>query len=70
MGLFDMDDNKLMALYHRAWLESGRGWVDPAQYPYLEHAIFQYMQETGCTKDEATVLAKTGKRTGSLEKLI
>ena len=29
MGLFDIDDEKLQAFYHRAWLESNRGFVDP-----------------------------------------
>ena len=28
MGLFDIDDDKLKALYHRAELEANRGFVD------------------------------------------
>lgn len=62
MGLFDIDDDKLQAFYHRAWLEANRGFVDPRQYPYLDKAIIQYARENGCTYDEALILAKTGKK--------
>lgn len=61
MGLFDIDDDKLQALYHRAWIESGRGFVDFRKYPYLEHALYQYARTNNCTLDEALILAKTGK---------
>ena len=62
MGLFDIDDDKLQAFYHRAWLEANRGFVDPRKYPYLDKAIIQYARENGCTYDEALILAKTGKK--------
>lgn len=29
MGLFDVDESKLKALYQRAWIESGMNHVDP-----------------------------------------
>ena len=67
MGLFDITDEKLQALYHRAWLESGRGAVYTRQYPYLDKAIHIYAKEHGCTYDEAFIFAKTGKKTGRLE---
>lgn len=62
MGLFDIDDDKLRALYHRAWLEANRGFVDTRKYPYLDHAIIQYARKYGCTYDEALIFAKTGKK--------
>lgn len=63
MGLFDIDDNKLQAFYHRAWLEANRGFVDFRKYPYLEKALYQYARENDCTLDQAIIVAKTGKRT-------
>ena len=68
MGLFDVDDDKLRALYHRAWHESGRGAVNTRKYPYLDKALTVYAKEHGCSYDEALILAKTGKKTGRLEK--
>jgi len=62
MGLFDINDEKLKAFYHRAWLEANRGFVDPRKYPYLDHAIIQYARTYGCTYDQALILAKTGKK--------
>ncbi len=62
MGLFDVDEKKLEALYHRAWVESGRGFVDPRKYPYLDRAIIQYARENKCTYDHAWMIAKLGKR--------
>ena len=62
MGLFDINDEKLMALYHRAWHEAHMGFVDPRKYPYLERAIIQYARTYGCTFDQALIVAKTGKR--------
>ncbi len=67
MDLFGMDDEKLQATYHRAMIEANRGFVDPRKYPYLDNALFLYAKEHGCSYDEALILAKTGKRTGSLE---
>lgn len=62
MGLFDIDDEKLKAFYHRALLEANHGFVDPHKYPYLERAIIQYAKTYGCTFDDAYILAKTGKK--------
>lgn len=64
MGLFDVDEEKLQVLYHRAWNECGRGFVDPRKFPYLEKAIIQYARENNCSFDEAWILAKTGKLPG------
>lgn len=62
MGIFDMTDDKIRALYHRAWLEANRGFVEFRKYPYLEHALYQYARENNCTLDEALIFAKTGKK--------
>lgn len=67
MGLFDIDESKLQNFYHRAWLECNRGFVDPRKFIYLDKAIIQFARENGCSYDDAFVLAKTGKRTGSLK---
>ena len=61
MGLLDIDDEKLQAFYHRAWLEANRGFVDPRKYPYLDRAIIQYARTHKCTYDQALALAKIGK---------
>lgn len=70
MGLIEailsVDDTKLQAFYHRAWLEADRGFVDPRKYPYLDRAIFIYAREHECTYDEALIFAKTGKKMGRL----
>lgn len=66
MGIFDVDDDKLKALYHRAWVESGRGFVYPRKYPYLDKALLLYAKEHHCSYDEALIFAKTGKKTGRL----
>ncbi len=62
MGLFDINDDKLRALYHRAWLEANRGFVDPRKFWYLDHAITQYARTFHCTYDQAWIFAKTGKK--------
>ncbi len=62
MGLFDVDEEKLKALYHRAWLECDRGFVESRNNPYLDKALIQFARENNCTYDEAYILAKTGKR--------
>ena len=67
MGLFDMDENKLQALYHRAELECNRGFVNPRNFNYLDEAIQQFARENACSYDDAFILAKTGKRTGRLD---
>ena len=66
MGIFDVDEEKLKALYHRAWLECSRGTVDSRKYPYLDKALLQFAKENHCSYDEALILAKTGKRVGRL----
>lgn len=68
MGLFDIDDDKLKALYHRAELEANRGFVDTRKYPYLDKALFIYAREHDCSYDEALIFAKTGKKMGRLAK--
>ena len=62
MGLFDVDEQNLQSLYHRAWIEANRGFVNPRKYPYLDRALIVYAREHGCTYDDALLLAKTGKR--------
>ena len=66
MGLFDVTDEKLKALYHRAWLEADRGFVEKRKYQYLDKAIFIYAKEHGCSYDEALIFAKTGQKMGRL----
>ena len=61
MGLFDITEEKLQGLFHRAWVESGRGFVDPRRYPYLDKALYMYAKEHGCSYDDAVVIAKRGK---------
>lgn len=65
-AIFDIDDDKLKALYHRAWLESNRGAVNTRQYPYLDRALIQYARKYNCSYDEALIFAKTGKKLGRL----
>lgn len=62
MGLFDYDEERIKELYHRAWLEANRGFVDPRKYPYLDKALYMFARENGCSYDEALILAKTGKK--------
>lgn len=66
MGIFDIDDAKLQAFYHRAWLEANWGFVDPRKYPYLDKALYVYAKEHECSYDEALIFAKTGKKMGKL----
>ena len=66
MGIFDIDDEKLRAFYHRAELEANRGFVDTRKYPYLDKALYIYAKEHNCSYDEALVFAKTGKKMGRL----
>ncbi|MBR2188286.1 MAG: hypothetical protein IJ860_02595 [Eubacterium sp.] len=66
MDIFEITDDNLKALYHRAWLEANRGFVNPRKYPYLDKAILIYAKEHGCSYDEALIFAKTEKRTGRL----
>ena len=68
MGMFVIDEEKLKAFYHRAWLEADRGFVDTRKYLYLDRALIQFAKENRCSYDEALVLAKTGKRIGRLER--
>ncbi len=65
MGLFDVDEKKLQAYYHRAWHEANRGFVDPRKYPYLNHALIQFARENNCSYDKALCVAK-GKKLQNL----
>ena len=65
-ALFEVTDERLQALYHRAWLETNRGFVDTRKFPDLDKAIFIYAREHNCAYDDALVFAKTGKKTGKL----
>ena len=62
MGLFDVDESKLKALYQRAWIESGMSHVDPRKYPYLDRALIMYTRQNHCSYDKALILAMTGKK--------
>ncbi len=62
MGILDVDENRIKALYKRAWYDCDRGYVDPNNYPELDHALIQFATENNCTYDEAYILAKTGKK--------
>jgi hypothetical protein len=64
--LFEVTDARLQALYHRAWLEANRGFVDTRKYPYLDKAIYIYAREHNCSYDDALIIAKTGKKMGKL----
>ena len=66
MGLFDIDDEKLKAFYHRAELEANRGFFNTRDYPYLDKALYIYAKEHNCSYDEALIFAKTGKKMGRL----
>ena len=66
MGLFDIDDEKLKALYHRAELEANRGAFSTRDYPYLDKALYMYAKDHNCSYDEAFIFAKTGKKMGRL----
>ena len=68
MGMFDIDEAKLRALYHRAELEANRGYVETRKYPYLDKALMIFAQQNGCSYDDALVFAKTGKRLGGLQR--
>ncbi len=62
MGIFDINEDRIKALYKRAWYDCDRGFVDSRKYPELDHALNQFARENNCTYDEAYILAKTGKR--------
>ena len=62
LGLLDVNKDRLMALYKRAWYESNRGYVDPSKFPQLDSALYQFARENNCTYDEAFILAKTGQQ--------
>ena len=62
MGVFEIDEKKIRALYHRAWIESGMNYVNPRKYPYLDRALTAYARQNSCSYDQALILAKTGKK--------
>lgn len=39
MGIFDVDEVRIQALYKRAWLECNRGFVEARKFPYLDKAL-------------------------------
>ncbi len=65
-ALFEITDERLQALYHRAWLDVNRGFVDPRKHPDLDRAIIIYAREHNCSYDDALIFAKTGKKMGRL----
>ena len=65
-ALFEVTDERLQALYHRAWLEENRGFVDTRKHPDLDKAIYIYAREHNCSYDDALIFAKTGKKMGRL----
>jgi len=62
MGIFDVDEKKIKALYHRAWIESGMNPVNPRKVPYLDHTLTAYARQNGCSYDEALLMAKSGRK--------
>ncbi len=62
MGIFDVDEYRIKALYKKAWYDCDRGFVEKGKHPELDHALTQFARENNCTYDEAYILAKTGKR--------
>ena len=62
MGLFDINEEKLKALYYRAWKESGMKHADPRKFPYLNSALIMYAKDNKCSYDKALVLAMSGKK--------
>ena len=62
MGIFDVNEDRIKALYKKAWYDCDRGFVEKGQNPELDHALTQFARENNCTYDEAYILAKTGKR--------
>ncbi len=65
-ALFKVTDERLLALYNRAWLEDMRETLDTRKYPELDKAISTYARERNCGYNDALVFAKTGKKTGRL----
>lgn len=65
-ALFEVSDERLRALYHRAELEANRGYVEARKYPYLDQALIIYAREHNCSYDDALIFAKTGKKMGRL----
>ncbi len=61
--LFGTNDTRLIDTYQRAWVDSGRGYVDPYKYPDLDRELKVYARENNCTYKEAYIFAKTGKKT-------
>ncbi len=59
MGIFDPSLEKIKGMYHRAWIESGRGAVNPREYEYLNKELLRYAKENNCTYDEAFRRAKS-----------
>lgn len=67
MGLFDITEDWLQAAYKRAWHDCDRGFVGPRKHPELDSALTHFAIQNNCSYDEAYLLAKTGKKFGSLK---
>ena len=59
-ALFEVSDERLRALYHRAELEANRGYVEARKYSYLDHALIIYAREHNCSYDDALIFAEDG----------
>lgn len=66
-AMFGVNEEKIQALYHRAWLEANRGYVDPHKFPYLDRALLAFARENNCSYSDAFIFAKTGKKLGRLK---
>ena len=64
--LLEVTDERLKALYHRAWLEENRGFVDTRKHPELDKAIYLYARKHNSSYDEANIFAKTENKMGRL----
>ena len=62
MGIFDIDEDRIKALYKKASYECDRGFVNSRDFPELDDALIQFATENDCTYDEAYILAKTGEK--------
>ena len=62
MGIFDVNEDRIKALYKKAWYDCDRGFVNSREHPELDHALTQFARENNCSYDEAYILAKTGKK--------
>ena len=57
--MFEVNEEKIRDLYHRAWIESGMNQVNPRKYPYLDRALTAYARQNGCSYDQAYRTVRT-----------